>query len=115
MATSKRTTSGSILAPLGPSRSADLPLWANHATGLAEVVELSRSALSSIRATHAASEAASGWPGGCAGDERSVGADLGRSMAPTGDAATRVGPAFRSVTAGPAPGGRTSLEPPGRL
>ena len=115
MAASKRTTSGSILTPLASSRSAALPLWAHQATGRAEVVELSRSALSATRATRAASEAESGWPGGCAGDEKAVGANLGRSVAPTGDGATRVGPAVRSVAAGPAPWGPNSLEPPGRL
>jgi hypothetical protein len=63
--------------PMEPSREAARPMASWPATTVAEVVEITRSALRADRATRAANEAESGWPDACARAERAAWAHLG--------------------------------------
>ena len=54
------------------------PMWSWPASGVVEVVEITRSALRAHQAARAANEAESGWPDACAGVERAAPAHLGR-------------------------------------
>ncbi len=132
MAKSRRITSGAILAPLGSGRSAAARWWTHRAKGRAEVAGNTGSALSGTAATRAASEAESGWPGGCTGVETAAGVHLGHFIAPArgaaflakrhaqldvsrSESAPSARPRVRWVAARSLPWDPPSLEPPGRL
>ena len=80
MAETWRSTLGlaALAYPMQPSESAARPRWSWLASGVVEVVELSRCALRANRATRAANEAESGWPGARAGAEQAAWVNLGR-------------------------------------
>ena len=83
MAETGRSTVGlaALACSMQPSESAARPLWSWLANGVVEVVELSRCAVRANRATRAANEAESGWPGARAGAERAAWANLDRFIA----------------------------------
>ena len=80
MAETWRSTLGlaGLAYPMQPSESAARPRWSWLASGVVEVVELSCCALRANRATRAANEAESGWPGARAGAEQAAWVNLGR-------------------------------------
>ena len=97
-----------------PSEPAARPPWSWPANGVVEVVELSYCALRGTRATRAANEAESGWPGPRAGAERAASVNLGRFItrasvgAGFGLRPTRLD--LSGSESGPARGGRATLQ-----
>jgi hypothetical protein len=79
MAETGQSTRGlaALAYPMQPNESAARPMWSWLANGVVEVVKLSRCALRANRATRAANEAESGWPGARAGAERAAWVNLG--------------------------------------
>ena len=100
--------------PMELSWEAARPMWSWPAGRVVEVVEITRSALRADRATRAANEAESGWPGPRAGAERAASVNLGRFItrasvgAGFGLRPTRLD--LSGSESGPARGGRATLQ-----